>query len=169
METPRKKQCYKTSVFFLHMSHRQDTHARDSTSMYHSHICSKTQVFVSIFATRMVLSGQELFAIEKMAAAGRGNMNIATTLGLRLSTSMRWLHRLRLEGEMVSHNVGRPPELRVLCAFFSGANDKIRSVLVPHHRSTSGLPPCRVVQSPVFANVCRRLTLSAAAASSRST
>ena len=48
-------------------------------------------VFVSCFATRMVLSGQELFAIEKMATASMGNKRIATTLGLPLSTTKRWL------------------------------------------------------------------------------
>ena len=36
----------------LHISHRQDTHTRDSISMWHSHIRSKTQVSVGIFATR---------------------------------------------------------------------------------------------------------------------
>ena len=48
-------------------------------------------VFVSCLATRMVLSGQELFAIEQMATAGMGNKRIATTLGLPLSTTKRWL------------------------------------------------------------------------------
>ena len=56
----------------------------------------------------MVLSAQERFAIEKMATAGMGNKKIATTLGLPLSTTKRWLQRLRSEGEMVSHNVGQP-------------------------------------------------------------
>ena len=51
----------------------------------------------------------------------------------------------------------------------SEAADKIRSVLLPRCRSTLGLAPCRAVQSPVFANVCRRLASSAAAAASRST
>ena len=46
------------------MSHRQDTCAGDSTSMYHSQICTKTQVFVSVFAARMVLAAQELFAMK---------------------------------------------------------------------------------------------------------
>ena len=41
----------------------------------------------------------------------------------------------------------------------------VRSVLVPHHWATSGLPPCRAVQSPVFANVCKHRAWSAAAAS----
>ena len=68
----------------------------------HSYICSKTQVFVSTVADRMVLSAQELFAIEKMATAGMDNKKIAITLGLPLSTTKRWL-----EGELVSHSVGR--------------------------------------------------------------
>ena len=49
--------------------------------MYHSQICSKTKVFVSIFAAKRVLSARELFAIEKMATASMGNKKIATTLG----------------------------------------------------------------------------------------
>ena len=57
----------------------------------HGQICSKTQVFVSIFVTRMVLSAQELFAIEKMARSGTGNKKIAITLGLPQSTTKRWL------------------------------------------------------------------------------
>ena len=67
----------------------------------------QSHVFVSSFTTRMVLSAQELFAIEKKATAGMGNM-IATALGLPQSITKRWLQRLRSEGEMVSHNVGRP-------------------------------------------------------------
>ena len=43
----------------------------------------------------MVLSTQELFAIEKMATAGMGNKHIGTTLGLPQSTMKRWLQRLR--------------------------------------------------------------------------
>ena len=96
---------------------------------------NKNPVFVSIFTTRMVLPAQELFAIEKLATAGMGNKKIATTLGLPQSTTKRWLQRVRSEGEIVSHSVGRPRgaearvscfpcisrltslELRVICAF----------------------------------------------------
>ena len=40
-------------------------------------------------------------------------------LGLPQSTTKRWLHRLRSEGETVSHNVGRPRcEEAGLCRFF---------------------------------------------------
>ena len=65
----------------------------------------------------MVLSAQELLAIEKMATAGMDNKKIATTLGLRQSATKRWLQRLRSEGEMVSHNVGAGACLvsRVVC------------------------------------------------------
>ena len=69
----------------------------------------------------MVGSAEELIAIEKMAAAGKGNKKITEALGVPLSTAMRWLQRLRSEGEMVSHNVGRPrgEEARVcVCLVF---------------------------------------------------
>ena len=69
--------------------------------MYHSHICSKTQVF-KYFLPRWSCPH------EKMAIACKGNWKIATTLGLPQSTTKRWLQRLRSESEMVSHNVGRP-------------------------------------------------------------
>ena len=167
------------------MSHRQDTCAGDSTSMYHSQICTKTPVFVSVFAARMVLSAQELFAMKKMATAGMGNKKIATALGSPQSTMKRWLQRLRSEGEMVSHNVGRPrgaeAGLCLLFSFFarlislesvrdlracSGADDKIRSACSCQasliNAWVATVPCC--AKSPVFANVCKRLTPSAAGA-----
>ena len=85
--------------------------------MYHSHICFKTQVLKVFSLPRWSCPHRELFAIEKMATAGMGNKKIATTLGLPLSTTKRWLQRLRTEGEMVSHNAGRQggAEARVSC------------------------------------------------------
>ena len=56
----------------------------------------------------MVRSAEELVAIEKMAAQSMSMKKIAETVGVPLSTTKRWLNRLRSEGEMVSRNVGRP-------------------------------------------------------------
>ena len=42
------------------------------------------------------------------AVQGMGNKKIATTLGLRQSTTERWLQRRRSEDEIVPHNVRRP-------------------------------------------------------------
>ena len=68
----------------------------------------------------MVLSAQELYAIDKMAVAGMDNKNIAETVGVPLRKTKRWLHWLCSEGEMVSHNVGRPHgEETGLCLVFS--------------------------------------------------
>ena len=82
MKTPHCEMCHQTTDFC--------THASGSTSKYHSKICSKTQVFVITFATRMGLCAKDLFAIEKMATAGMGK-KVATTLGLLHSTTKRWL------------------------------------------------------------------------------
>ena len=65
-------------TFHIDAQHRLMTHA-----VQHSHIRLKSFVFVSIFTTRMVLSAQELFAIEKMATAGMDNTKIATALACR--------------------------------------------------------------------------------------
>ena len=89
----------------------------------------------------MVLSAQELFAIENMATAGMGNKKITTTLGLPNEAVVAEAPL----GEMVSHNVGRPrgvvagvcvssPCICCLTSriaselFFDGADDEIRSV-----------------------------------------
>ena len=47
------------------MFHIDNTPTQESHPLTTATFCSKTQVFVSIFATRMVLSAQELLAIEK--------------------------------------------------------------------------------------------------------
>ena len=50
---------------------------------YNAATCdSNPCVFESIFTTRVVLSTQDLFAIEKVATAGVGNKKNATTFGL---------------------------------------------------------------------------------------
>ena len=51
---------------------------------YHApqhHLCQIPSV-CKVLTTRMVLSAEEFFAIEKMAVAGMGNKKIATTLGV---------------------------------------------------------------------------------------
>ena len=103
-----------------------------------------SQVFVSIFATRMVLSARELFAIEKMATV-MGNKKIATTLGLPLSTTKRrattwpggWFCVLC---DLCVCSVGPMIE--------SGARS-CQDANCGHHCTH------HAVQSPVFANVCR--------------
>ena len=101
--------CHKNGDKTARVAHVASTHnhAEDTKPVHHCHMCLKSQVFVSIFTTIMVLSAQELFATEKVAIAGTGKKKIATTLGLPQSTKKRWLQRLRSEGEMVSHSVGR--------------------------------------------------------------
>ena len=82
----------------------------------------------------MALSAKALIAIEKIDAQSMGNKKIATTLGVPQSTTNRWLQRLRSEGKMVSHNVGRPrTEEAGLCLF---------SLHVPSHISRTALDLC---------------------------
>ena len=80
----------------------------------------------------MVRFAQERFAIEKMATAGMGNKKIATTLGLPLSTTERWLQRLHSEGEMVPHHAGRPrgEEARVGVVFLAHISPITRDLCV---------------------------------------
>ena len=67
----------------------------------------------------MVRSTEELFAIEKLAAQSLGSKKIATTLGLPKTTTKRRLQRLRSEGNMEAHSVGRPRgEEAGLCRVF---------------------------------------------------
>ena len=89
----------------------------------------------------MVLSAQELFAIEKMAIAGMGNKKIATTLGLPQSTTKWWLQRLRSEGEMRQHLPSRVcPGSRVPCFSTSRRWQKTQSrngeATIEKHRCT---------------------------------
>ena len=58
------------------------------------HHCLTSQVFTSILTTRMVLSAEELFALDRMAVDGMGNKKIAETLGVPLRTTKRWLQKL---------------------------------------------------------------------------
>ena len=55
----------------------------------------------------MVRSTEEL-AVERMATRGFGAKKIATTLGVWVATTKRWLRRLRSDGDMASRNIGRP-------------------------------------------------------------
>ena len=65
--------------------------------------------------------------MEKMAAAGMGNMKIPEVLGVPPSTTKRWLQRLRSGGGMVPHNAGRP----------RGAEARLRLVVLAFCRSAS--------------------------------
>ena len=74
--------------------------------MHNSHICLKSLVFASILLAKMVRSARELFAIERMAARGPGSKKITEALGVPLSTTKRWLQRLRSEGTTLGDHRG---------------------------------------------------------------
>ena len=57
--------------------------------------------------SKNVHSAEELFGFERMTAQSMGAQQIATTLGLPLSPTKRWLPMLRSESEMVPRSVGR--------------------------------------------------------------
>ena len=63
------QQCF-TALNFV-MKHHAPQH----------HLCQCPSV-CKVLTTRMVLSAEEFFAIDKMAVAGMGNKKIATTLGV---------------------------------------------------------------------------------------
>ena len=86
--------CGKTG-FFPHCT--PHNHALDTEAVHYSIMCLKIPSVYNIFACEMVRCAQELRAVEKMAAAGMGNKKIATTLGLPLSTTKRWLCRSKTQ------------------------------------------------------------------------
>ena len=45
--------------------------------------------------------------MERMATRGFGDKKIANTLGLPEATTKRWLRRLRSDGDVAPHNIGR--------------------------------------------------------------
>ena len=46
--------------------------------------------------------------MERMATRGFGSKKIAAALGVPVSTTQRWLQRLRSDGDVASRNNGRP-------------------------------------------------------------
>ena len=56
----------------------------------------------------MVRSAEERFAMERMATRGFGSKTIKALLGVPVSTTQRWLQRLRSDGDTASRNMGRP-------------------------------------------------------------
>ena len=133
----------------------------------------------------MVRSAEERFAMERMATRGFGSRKIAAALGVLVSTTQRWLQRLHSDGDMASRNIGRPLGAEAgVCVMFSllfrltslgvsfvslvcGSMAAARSAFVPQRPSTPGFLLTHAAQSPVCANVCRRLASSAVAADPR--
>ena len=125
--------------------------------------------------------------MERMATQGLGSKKIAAALGVPVSTTKRWLQRLRSDGDMASRNIGRPrgaevgvyrvffafflhiSRLRVICAFCQGVHGCNEERVRAQGSSMPGFLLTRAAQSSVFANVCRRVASSAAAAASRIT
>ena len=151
-----------------------------------SHISLKIPSVFKPFHNNMVRSTEERFAMERMATRGFGSKKIAAALGVPEATTKRWLRRLRSDGDMASRNIGRPrgaeagvclvsrvicpTSLELLCVpLVCWSMAVIRSAFVPQRSSTPGFLLTHAAQSPVFANVCRRLASSAAAAASMST
>ena len=59
--------------------------------------------------------------MERMATRGFGSKKIAAALDVPVSTTQRWLQRLRSDGDMSSRNIGRPrgAEAGVCVVFFT--------------------------------------------------
>ena len=147
---------HKTAGFFHHCT---PTHMTDPMTypLTTSHISLKIPSVFKPSHNNMVRSAEELFAVERMATRGFGNKKIATAPGVPVSTTQRWLQRLRSDGDMSS--------VSLVC----GSMAVMRRAFVPQRSSTPGFLLTHAAQSPVFANVCRRLASSAAAAASMST
>ena len=111
--------------------------------------------------------------MERMATRGFGSKKIAAALGVPEATTKRWLQRLRLDGDMASHNMGRPRGAEagvcVSCSLHVSAHilriardlcvfSIIRSAFVPQRSSTPGFLLTHAAQSPVFANVHEYMT-----------
>ena len=111
--TPVRKDVTKQQI--LHISHRQDTHASDITSLYHSHICSKTLVFS--LPTWSCPHKNSL--PSKNGNRWHGQQEDRDHAWLPQSTTKRWSQKLRSVGETVSHNIGQPrgAEARVCLVF----------------------------------------------------
>ena len=56
----------------------------------------------------MVRSTEERFGMQRMTAQGLGSKKMWEALGVPLSTTKRWLQRLRSDGDMVARSVRRP-------------------------------------------------------------
>ena len=178
---PRCKIYLKTAGFFPHC---KPTHMTDSMTCPHtkSHISLKI-LSVSSILTTTVRSAEERFVMERMATRGFGNKRLvcrcrqrsagcrgcAQTATWRRATSgdrvVRTLvcascfpHMFRLTSLGVS-------SVSLVCRSIAA----MRSAFVSQRSSTPGFLLTHAAQSPVFANVCRRLTSSAAAAASMST
>ena len=174
------------SWFFLHCT---PTHITDSMTCPHttSHISLEILSVSRHSHNNMVRSAEERFAMERMATRGFGSKKIAAALGVPVSTTQRWPQRLRSDGDMSSRNIGRPRgaeaglcvwcslhvsshiSRRVICVsrlWVHGCNEERVRAAALINAWISVDPGCTVAS---FANVCRRLASSAAAAASMST
>ena len=143
-------------------------------------MCIKVPSVSCIPTTRMVRSAEELFAIDKMAAQSKSIKKIAETLGGasgndeavaaaaalrgRDGAAQRWATSRRGRWFVSRYLVFS--DMCVMCTFFNWSSDRLRSAFV---RITDQRLACRAAQSLVFADVCRHLATSAAAASSKGT
>ena len=58
--------------------------------------------------------------MERMPTRGFGSKKIVVALGVLVSTTQRWLQRLRSDGDMASRNIGRPRGAEAgVCVMFS--------------------------------------------------
>ena len=58
--------------------------------------------------------------MERVATRGFGSKKIAAALGVPVSTTQRWLQRLRSGGDVASRNIGRPRGAEAgVCVMFS--------------------------------------------------
>ena len=81
-----------------------DAHDRlDDISTHHS---LKIPSVFSHSHNNMVRSAEERFAMERVATRGFGSKKITAALGVPVSTTQRWLQRLRSDSDIASRNIG---------------------------------------------------------------
>ena len=154
---------------------------RDTKSAHHSLIFLKSQVL----ACKMVLSAQELYAIERMAVAGMGNKKIRPRWACRNRQRSGGCRGCARKARWCRTTWGAHVARRLVCVLlpfvlspdlsnyarfvrlFSGSDDKIRRVILPRCLLLEALQTHHTVQSFVFPSVCKHLAWSAAAAASR--
>ena len=75
--------------------------------MHHSHMCVKSPVFTNILRAKWSLPHRSCTPLKRWQSLAWATRRLRPRW-LPQSTTKRWLQRLRSEGEMVPHNVGRP-------------------------------------------------------------
>ena len=92
------------------------------------HFPQITSVY-KIFACNVVRSIEERFAVERMAAQGLSRKKITEAVGVPLSTTKRWLQRLRSERDTASRSVRC--EEAGLCFVFHSNPTELRALFNP--------------------------------------